>query len=255
MPLDQTPDMHVSGPDSRPTEMAVVLREGAASEEVDRWEAAAKQQCEPTAPPDGTRRVRITAWRDDRENASSSLTFCVQPDMALRGLMVDWCSRQGLSLADVSFKAEACPGEITAADTLRNLAPEEDLPRADIFEIRADPRSDRPATAQSLHLPDLYLPSAASTQQSAAPAADSASKQSSAPSSASKSAAPRVQVRIAAHGILSERLKAVFRASRFELLDEDACSHRQSDSSVVQTSQLDSRLHFRVLQWKAIAGG
>ncbi|CAE6927580.1 SUMO1 [Symbiodinium sp. CCMP2592] len=204
VPLDQTPDMYVSGPDSGPTEMVVVLKEGAASEEVDRWEAAAKQQCEPTAPPDGAQRVRITAWRDDRENASSSLTFCVQPDMSLRGLMVDWCSRQGLSLADVSFKAEACPGEITAADTLRSLAPEEDLPRAEIFEIRADPRSDRPAKAQSLQLPDLYLPSASTKpQQSAVPAEDSTSKQSS----ASKSAAPRVQVRIAAHGILSERLK------------------------------------------------
>ena len=97
VPLDQTPDMDASGPDAA-TEMAVVLREGATSEEIGRWEAAAKHQCEPRAPPDGTQRVRITAWRDDRQNASTSLTFCVPPDIALRGLMVEWCSRQGLSL-------------------------------------------------------------------------------------------------------------------------------------------------------------
>ncbi|CAE7665014.1 unnamed protein product, partial [Symbiodinium necroappetens] len=202
VPLDQTPDMDASGPDAA-TEMAVVLREGATSEEIGRWEAAAKHQCEPRAPPDGTQRVRITAWRDDRQNASTSLTFCVPPDIALRGLMVEWCSRQGLSLEDVCFKAEA-GGEITSADTLKSLAPDEDLPRAEMFDIRADPRSDRPAKTQSVQLPDMYL--ASQPQHSAAPAAESASKPSAA-QPPSKSAAPRVQVRIAAHGILSERLK------------------------------------------------
>ncbi|CAE7197665.1 unnamed protein product [Symbiodinium sp. CCMP2456] len=202
VPLDQTPDVDASGPDA-PREIVVVLREGAALEEVGRWEAAAKHQREPRAPPDGTQRVRITAWRDDRQNASTSLTFCVLPDMALRGLMVEWCSRQGLSLADVSFKAEA-GGEITTADTLKSLAPDEDLPRAEMFEIRADPRSDRPVKTQFVQLPDMYL--ASQTQDSAAPAAETASKPPAA-QPASKSAAPRVQVRIAAHGILSERLR------------------------------------------------
>ena len=189
--LDQSPAVQAEPTLGSPVRVTIALKEGTSSQEVESWKLAGGHlhRDEPVhALSDGRQRVRVTAWCNDSESVSSSLTFRVLPTAGLRGLMVDWCSRQGVDLADVSFKMTS-GHELTAADTLQSLMPDATLPREDVIDVRAEPKGTaRPDL--TVQLPDMQLPSAVPKDGAAKPAA------------------PRVQVRIAAEGILSERLRA-----------------------------------------------
>ena len=200
LPLDQSPAQSALGPLGTPARIRISLTTGATAEEERAWTAAGQEHDQldqlASAVPDGLQHVRVTAWRNDSDSVSSSLVFCVSPNAALRGLMVDWCSRQGIDLADVCFRMES-QRELAPLDTLCGLLGAT-LPQEDVIDIRADPKSTtQPVQPDALKLPDMQIPAKEVKEVKVGPR-----------EVAPKPSVPRVQVRVAAQNILSERLKS-----------------------------------------------